>query len=91
MATLSFDQIWEGVKKLTPIQQQRLRRLLDALRFERQPLSPGDELNLVLLKGGVIDRIPPPPTEADNKAFDEYTPVPVEGKPLSETIVEERR
>ena len=25
------------------------------------------------------------------KAFDEYTPVPIEGKLLSETVIEERR
>lgn len=91
MAMLSFDQVWEVIQTLTPSQQRRLRKLLDALRFKRQPLTPEDELDLLLLKDGVIDRIPRPPTEADIKAFEEYKPVPIEGKPLSETIIEERR
>jgi hypothetical protein len=72
-------------------QQQRLHKLLDALRYMHQPLTPEEQLQLLLLKDGVIDQIPRPPTEADMRAFQEYEPVPIEGKPLSETIIEERR
>ena len=57
MAMLCFDQIWEAVKTLTPRQQRRLRKLLDALRFKQLPLTPEDELQLLLLKDGVIDHI----------------------------------
>jgi hypothetical protein len=91
MPTSNFDQVWEAVKTLTHSQQRRLRKLLDVLRFKRHPLAPEDELELLLLKDGVIDHIPRPLTEADIKAFDEYEPIPNEGKPLSETVVEERR
>lgn len=91
MATLNFDQVWEAVKTLTPRQQRRLRKLLDVLRFKHHPLSPEDELQLLLLKDGVIDYIPRPPTEAEIKAFEEFKPVPIKGKPLSETVIEERR
>lgn len=91
MATLSFDEVWQAVKMLTLGQQRRLRKLLDALRFKQQPLTLEDELQLLLLKDGVIDHIPPPLTEAEIRAFQEYKPVPIEGKPLSETIIEERR
>ncbi|MGH7226955.1 MAG: hypothetical protein ACRELF_27385, partial [Gemmataceae bacterium] len=78
-------------KMLTPRQQRRLRKLLAALCFKQQPLTPEDELQLLLLKDGVIDRIPPPLTEAEIRAFQVYKPVPIEGKPLSETVIEERR
>ena len=91
MATLSFDEVWQAVKMLTPRQQRRLRKLLDALRFKQQPLTPEDELQLLLLKDGVIDHIPRPLTDAEIGAFQEYKPVPIEGKPLSETVIEERR
>ncbi|HWG44959.1 MAG TPA: hypothetical protein VN688_19475 [Gemmataceae bacterium] len=91
MSLMNFDQVWEAVKTLPSDQQRRLRRLLNALRFKRQPLTPEDELQLLLLKDGVIDGIPRPPTDAENKAYEEYKPVPIEGKPLSETIIEERR
>jgi hypothetical protein len=91
MSLLNFDQVWEAVKTLPPRQQRRLRKLLAALRFKRQPLTPEEELQLRLLKDGLIDHIPRPPTESDVTAFDEYKPVPIEGKPLSETVIEERR
>jgi hypothetical protein len=90
MSGITFDQVWEAVKTLPPGQRRRLRKLLEALRFKRQPLTPEDELDLLLLKDGVIDRVPRPPTEAEVKAFREYKPIDVEGKPLSETIIEER-
>jgi hypothetical protein len=91
MVALNFDQVWQAVQTLTPRQQRRLWKLLDALRFMRQPLTPDEQLQLFLLKDGVIDQIPRPLTEADKQAFQEYKPVPIECKPLSETIIEERR
>jgi hypothetical protein len=91
MDALSFDQLWQAVQKLTPSQQRRLRKLLDALRFTQQPITPEDELQLLLLKDGVIDHIPRPLTEAEIRASQKYQPVPIEGKPLSETVIEERR
>lgn len=91
MAALNFDQVWQAVQTLTPRQQRRLRKLLDALSFMHQPLTPEEQLQLFLLKDGVIDQVPRPLTEADRQAFQEYKPVPIEGKPLSETVIEERR
>lgn len=91
MAALNFDQVWQAVQALTPRQKRRLRKLLDALRFKKQPLTPEDELPLLLLKDGVIDRIPRPLTEAEIRALQESQPVPIDGKPLSETVIEERR
>ena len=91
MVALNFDQVWQAVQTMTPRQQRRLGKLLDALRFMSQPLTPDEQLQLFLLKDGVIDQIPRPLTEADKQAFQEYKPVPIEGKPLSETIIEERR
>ena len=91
MATLNFDQVWQAVQGLTSRQQQRLRKLLDALRFMHQPLTPEEQLQLLLLKDGVIDYVPRPSSEGDMRAFQEYQPVPIEGKPLSETVIEERR
>lgn len=91
MSALNFDQAWQAVQTLTPRQQQRLRKLLEALRFMHQPLTPEEQLQLLLLKDGVIDHVPRPLTEAERQAFQEYKPVPIEGKPLSETIIEERR
>ncbi|HTU21360.1 MAG TPA: hypothetical protein VMG10_25120 [Gemmataceae bacterium] len=91
MAALSFEQVWQAVQTLTPRQQRRLRKLLDALHFMPQPLTPEEQLQLLLLKDGVIDQIPRPLREAERQTFREYKAVPIEGKPLSETVIEERR
>ena len=56
-----------------------------------QYLAGGTTQIDLMLKDGVLDHIPRPLTQADIKAFEEYKPVPIEGKPLSETIIEERR
>ncbi len=91
MSTVDFDQIWEAVKRMDASHRRRLHNLLRALRFKPQPLTPQDELELLLLKEGVIDHIPRPLTEVDLQAFQAYQPVPVQGKPVSETVVEDRR
>jgi hypothetical protein len=91
MSTIRFDQVWEAVKTFTPSQRRRLRKLLDVLESACQPLTPEAQTQLLLLRDGLVRRVLPPATEADVRAFEEYQPVPIEGKPLSETIVEERR
>jgi hypothetical protein len=60
MAALNFDQMVQAVQALTPRQQRHLRKLPDALRIKQQPLTPEDELQLLLLllKDGVIYHIP---------------------------------
>jgi CheY-like chemotaxis protein len=96
-ATAAFDSVWEAVRTLRPEELERLRRLIDAvlanpaLRVSDDRLTREDRLDLILLKKGLLGRIPPPPTEADVKAFREWKPLPLEGKPLSETLIEERR
>lgn len=90
MAALRFDQIWEAVKALDVEKQERLRSLLDRLLARgTKPLSDEDEIELDLLKEGILDSVPP--ATPDQKSFDEWKPVPVPGKPVSETIIEERR
>jgi hypothetical protein len=90
MATMNFDEVWEAVRSLTPDEQQRLRRLLDTLpAYQGRPLRKEDELDLLLLKDGVISEIPPPIT--DFTPYQNRKLIEVKGKPLSETIIEERR
>ncbi len=91
MSTVDFDQIWAAVKRMDASHRRRLHKLLRALRFKPHPLTPQHELELLLLKEGVVDDIPRPLTEVDIQAFQAYQPVPVQGKPVSETAVEDRR
>jgi hypothetical protein len=90
MPALDFNQIWEAVKALDADKRQRLRNLLDILLARGEKvLSDEEEEELELLKEGILDYVPPAPM--DQKSFEEWKPVAIEGKPLSETIIEERR
>lgn len=92
MATMNFDQVWEAAKALTPEEQCRLRSLLDTLLARQgSPLTKGEELDLLLLKEGVLSKVPNPPTSEELARFQNWKPIEVAGKPLSESIVEERR
>jgi hypothetical protein len=92
MAAMSFDEVWDAVRSLTPEEQQRLRALLDTLQaYQGTPLGKPDELALLLLKEGVISEIPPPPTEEDIIRHKNWKPIEIQGEPLSETIIRERR
>lgn len=81
MATSTIERLAEEIKTLTPDEQVRLRDLLERALIE--------ELDRRLLAKGVISRIPPPIT--DFTPYQNRKPIDIEGKPLSETILEERR
>ena len=48
-----------------------------------------DQLDQLLLEAGVISEIPPPIT--DFTPYENRQPIEVKGKPISETIIEERQ
>lgn len=54
---------------------------------EHEPLSP-DELDRRLLASGLVVQLPDPAQDIDD---DEEPPLVIEGEPLSETIIRERR
>lgn len=90
MAKVTLDKVIEEVKTLTRNEQQKLRELLDTL-LER-PLSQAidEEAQRRLLKAGLLREIKPPITDLtpyQNRKLIEI----IEGKPVSETIIEERR
>jgi hypothetical protein len=93
MATANLEQLMEQVRALDPSERLRLRDFLDAI-ISIPPGSPtGDELTedqfeQELVREGMIS-VPPPRT--DSSSPDNWKPVEIVGKPLSETIIEERR
>jgi hypothetical protein len=85
------EEIINEVHKL-PLPQQK--KIYDALSKELAQLSPPDEeddpdqrLQRRLYAKGMISEIKPRRT---GKIAD-FTPIKIKGKPLSETIIEERR
>jgi hypothetical protein len=95
MATSNYDQVWEAVRSLSPEELERVRSLIEALlanpalRAGRDQLSANDQVDLASLKEGALSRIPPPIT--DLTPYQNRKPIQVKGKPVSETIIEERR
>ena len=92
MSTL--DKVFEEVRALKPEELQRVRELVDSLLSE--PAKPQvaddaleDAFERELMAEGVIGEVKPLPEE--DPEFYAYRPATVQGKPLSETIVEERR
>src|SRR5436853_7426994 len=89
MTTSNLDQVIEEVKALSPDDQRKLREWLDRLLAPPTPQMTEEEFEQHLLAKGVISEIPPriidPIFEQNRK------PIEIEGKPVSEIIIEERR
>lgn len=83
---MSVTEILEEVAKLNP---QEKEQIIARLLNEREAIETRERQEQFLqhlLNEGLIRRIPP----RKNLRRD-FRPVPIKGKPLSETIIEERR
>ena len=86
----TVEKVLEEVKALTPGEQRQVHSLLDSLLENHDhSQTTENEFLQVLLQKGIITNIPNPAEDADED--DEFEPVEVQGKPLSETVIEERR
>jgi hypothetical protein len=84
---MSFQELIEEVKALSPDEQRRLRKLLDDMLAQQEEAAKIDVFHQALLAAGLVKSIKTPHTAstADRRL------IQVRGKPLSETIIEERR
>ena len=89
MTTSNLDRVIEEVKALTPDEQRRLREWLDGLLVSPAPEPTEEEVQRRLHEKGVIGEIPSPIT--DLTPYRNRKLMEVRGKPLSETVIEERR
>ena len=89
MATADFDKVVELARALNDAEKWRLRDLLDAWLAPPGPPMTEEEVDQEMLREGILDHVPPPIT--DFAHYESFKPVEVKGKPLSETIIEERR
>lgn len=93
MSSTSLEKVIEEVKALTQEEQLRVRELIDSLLENPAEtlvlLSPEDLLERRLLERGVISEMPK--RDFDPDTYKEFEPIEVKGKPVSETIIEERR
>ena len=87
---MSSQELLTEIQKLPPAEQQRLLEALKRdvkMKSEQRPITE-DEVEQILLAKGIISEIPPRVPEDEEETFE---PIEVPGKPLSETIIEERR
>jgi len=87
----TLEKVLEEVKRLAPDERQRLREMLDTLpdADEAEMRRREAEFERRLLEKGLTVKLPLPASSA--MPFEEYEPIKVQGKPVSETIIEERR
>lgn len=93
---MGIAELIEEIKALSPEEQQKLRETLgDASppRPVRDDATAEEEFKLRLLEAGLIQEIKRPEHHLQElqEAFLNYQPIVVQGKPLSETIIEDRR
>jgi hypothetical protein len=85
---MTLEQILAEAKTLPLDEQQALCDALNAwLSTRSRPLTEA-EFERYLKNQGLLSEIPPPIT--DSSAYTQRQPIRVTGKPLSETIIEER-
>jgi hypothetical protein len=89
MTTSNLDQVIEEVRALSPDDQRKLREWLDGLLAPPTPQMTEEEFEQHLLAKGVIGHIPS--RIRDEEFYRNRKPAEVEGKPVSEIIIEERR
>lgn len=87
---MSVNEVLDAVRALSPEEQAQVRALLDSLQGAPAPLMTEDEFARHLAAKGVVT-LPEPMTEEDIAEEDEWEPIEVQGTPLSQMIIEERR
>jgi hypothetical protein len=89
MTTSKLDSVLEEVKTLTSEEQEKVLEVLESLHAQSKPKMTIAEVEQKMFEDGLLTRIPSPIT--DMPPFGNRRLIEVKGKPLSETIIEERR
>jgi hypothetical protein len=88
----TLDKIKEVMPSLPPEELREVRELADSLLSEPpKPRMTEDEFEQYLAAKGIISLPDPSSRAAAAAEFDNYKPITVEGQPLSEMIIEDRR
>ena len=88
---MSAQEILAEIEKLTPEERQLLLKALAPEidePSESRHLTPEEEVERILVAEGIVSEIP---ARLPDDEEETYEPIEVPGKPLSETIIEERR
>jgi len=87
MTKATLDRIVEEIKTLAPDERQQLREMLDAMMVPAGEKDKRKALHQALRTAGLVTQIRQPrATDTPHRRR-----IEVQGKPVSETILEERR
>jgi predicted RNase H-like HicB family nuclease len=91
LAITSSEAILEALPVEIPFSLERDSRKPAAQTSSqvKHPQPTESDVLRELLDRGLIDEIPPPPRPGEQR--EEHEPIPIEGKPISEEIIEGRR
>ena len=89
MASTTLDHLLEEIQKLDPADRAELRRRLELMAAEPTEPSKLQQLDRCLFEEGVLSRINP--VDESAREPDLWEPIVVSGKPVSETLIAERR
>lgn len=85
----NVERVLDQIRALTAEERQQVRSALNS--GDRKSLITEDEFEQHLLAAGVISKVKPQISEEELARFRAYRPIEVEGKPVSETLIEDRR
>lgn len=83
-----LERVMGEIKSLTPAEIAQLRQKVDEL-LAAQTEGAERTLKQSLFEAGLLSEIKLP--DRNTESFRAYQPIAVKGKPVSETIIEERR
>ena len=91
MVSQNIDKALQQAKSLGLDERQQFIEMLRAQPIPEQTNVNEETIAQSLLQKGIIRKIPAKPTAEDMAQFNAWKPVKVEGRPVSETLIEERR
>jgi len=89
MTSVKIENLMKQIQGLDPAQRAELRRQLDSMATEPTDAAKLQELDRCLLQEGLLSRINPVDEAAAEP--DTWEPVVITGRPISESLIEERR
>jgi len=94
MENATLARAVEVVRALRPDEQQQLRRMMDSWQVPPPVEVPAPEREFLesLLAKGIISRIPNRYQKGHREVgYERHPPIVVQGEPVSETVIQERR
>ncbi len=88
MVSPNVNKILQEVRALSDAERQELHRLLENRSARQAETTKQEQLRQALVERGLLEE--QRPRGKDLERFRRWQPIPIQGKPLSETIIEER-